>query len=139
METKNKFNVKPVWILISLALVFVLFSSAYAYRSVTSRENAVTVDVRPEQLANGLPVKFTVRMKTHSVNLAEDMVAVSELRDDTGKTYQPVSWKGSPPGGHHRSGTLEFPKLEGSVNKRVTLVIRNISNVPERIFQWDIE
>lgn len=138
METKNKLNVKPVWTLISLALVFVLISSAYAYRSVTSRENAVTVDVRPEQLANGKPVKFTVRMNTHSVNLGEDMVAVSELRDDTGKVYHPVNWKGSPLGSHHRSGILEFPKLEGSP-KRVTLVIRNISNVPERIFQWDIE
>jgi len=138
METKNKLNVKPVWLVISLALVFVLISSAYAYSPVTSRENAVTVDVRPEQLANGQPAIFMVRMNTHSVNLAVDMVAVSELRDDTGKTYQPVSWKGSPPGGHHRSGTLEFPKLDGSP-KKVTLVIRNVSNVPERIFQWDIE
>ena len=138
METNNKLNSKPVWMLMSLALVFVLISNAYAYRSITSRENAVTVDVRPEQLANGQPVRFTVRMNTHSATLAEDMVAVSELKDDTGKTYQPVHWEGSPPGGHHRSGTLEFPKLEGSP-KKVMLVIRNVSNVPERIFQWDIE
>ena len=138
METNNKLNSKPVWMLMSLALVFVLISNVYAYRSITSRENAVTVDVRPVQLANGEPVKFMVRMNTHSVNLAEDMLAVSELRDDKGKTYQPVNWKGSPPGGHHRRGTLEFPKLEGSP-KTVTLVIRNVSDVPERTFQWDIE
>jgi len=120
-----------------LALVFGLISNAYAFRPITSRENAVTVEVRPEQLVDGQPVKFTVRMNTHSVTLTEDMVAVSELKDDTGRTYQPVNWKGSPPGGHHRSGTLEFPKLEGSP-KTVRLVIRNVSNVPERIFQWDI-
>jgi hypothetical protein len=138
METKNILNVKPLWIVMALTLVFLLVSSAYAYRSVTSRENSVTVDVRPEQLANGQPVKFTVRMNTHSVTLAEDMIAVSELRDDNGKTYQPVNWKGSPPGGHHRKGILEFPKLEGSP-KTITLVIRNVSNVPKRIFQWDIE
>lgn len=138
METDNKSNLKPVWIVISLALVFILISSAYAYRSVTNRENAVTVDVQPEQLAKGQPVNFAVSMNTHSVPLAENMVAISELKDDTGKTYQPVNWKGFPPGGHHRRGTLEFPKLEGNP-KKVILIIRNVSNIPERIFQWDIE
>ncbi|MDP2645894.1 MAG: hypothetical protein Q8P24_13220 [Desulfobacterales bacterium] len=138
METKNKWNLKPVWIVMSLALALVFLSSAYAYKSITNRENAVTLDVQPEQLANGQPVKFMVKMSSHSVDLAEDMLAVSELKDDTGKTYQPVNWNGSPPGGHHRSGTLEFPKLEGSP-KKVTLVIRNVSEVPERIFQWDVK
>ena len=138
METTHKMNLKPVWIVVSLALVFFFISNAYAYRSITSRENSVTVDVWPEQLTNGQPVKFKVRMNTHSVTLAEDMVAVSELKDNEGKTYQPVNWQGSPPGGHHRTGTLEFPKLEGSP-KTVTLVVRNISGVPERIFQWDIK
>ena len=138
METTHKTNIKPALIVLSLALVFSLISNAHAYRSITSRVNRVTVDVRPEQLANGQPVKFLVRMNTHSVNLAEDMLAVSELRDNKGNTYQPLNWQGSPPGGHHRSGTLEFPKLEGTP-KTVTLIIRNVSHVPERIFQWDIE
>lgn len=138
METTHKTNIKPALIVLSLALVFSLISNAHAYRSITSRVNRVTVDVRPEQLANGQPVKFLVRMNTHSVNLAEDMLAVSELRDNKGNTYQPLNWQGSPPGGHHRSGTLEFPKLEGTP-KTVTLIIRNVSLVPERIFQWDIE
>jgi len=139
MEAKNKFYVKLLEVVMPVALVLLLFvSSAYAYESITSRENAVTVDVRPEQIANGQPVTFKVRLNTHSVNLSMDMAAVSELRDNIGNKYQPVSWKGSPPGGHHRSGTLEFPKLEGSP-KTVTLVIRNVANVPERIFEWDIE
>ena len=138
METTYKMNMKPALIVLSLALVFSLISNAYAYRSITSRVNRVTVDVRPEQLVNGQAVKFLVRMNTHSVNLAEDLLAVSELKDNNGKTYRPLNWQGSPPGGHHRSGTLEFPKLEGTP-KTVTLVIRNVSHVPERIFQWDIE
>ena len=138
MKTKKKLNLELLWILMPLAMAFVFISSAHAYRSITNRENAVTIDVRPEQLAKDQPVKFMVRMSTHSVALDEDMAAVSELKDDTGKTYQPVNWEGSPPGGHHRSGTLEFPKLEGNP-KKVTLSIRNVSNVPERIFQWEIE
>ena len=138
METKTKKNLMPVWIVMSLALVLLLISNGYAFKSITSREKGVTVDVRPEQLANGQPVKFKIRMNTHSVTLSEDMIAVSELKDDGGRSYQAVNWRGSPPGGHHRSGILEFPTLEGSP-KTVTLIIKNVSGVRERIFQWTIE
>lgn len=138
METKTKKNLKPVWIVMSLVLVLLLISNGYAFKSITSRENGVTVDVRPEQLASGQPIKFKVRMSTHSVNLGEDMVAVSELKDDGGKSYKAVKWQGSPPGGHHRNGVLEFPALMGSP-KKVTLIIRNVSRVPERVFEWTIK
>ena len=138
MKTTRKYYLKTVWIVLSLVLVLLLISNGYAFKSITSRENGVTVDVRPEQLVNGQPVKFKVRMNTHSVTLAEDMIAVSELKDDGGRSYQAVNWLGSPPGGHHRSGILEFPKLEGSP-KTVTLIIKNVSGVRERIFQWNIE
>jgi hypothetical protein len=77
-------------------------------------------------------------MSTHSVDLGEDMAVVSTLRDDQGREYRPVSWNGDGPGGHHRSGVLEFPALEGSP-KSVTLVIRDIAKVPERVFGWDLE
>ena len=138
MKTTKKRYLKPVWIVMSLALVLLLISNVYAFKSITSREKGVTVDVRPEQIVNGQPVKFKVRMNTHSVTLAEDMMAVSELKDDGGKSYKAVKWQGSPPGGHHRSGILEFPKLEGSP-KKVTLIIKDVSRVPERIFEWTIK
>jgi hypothetical protein len=115
-----------------------LASDAEAYRSITSRMNGVTVDVKPIQFAPGKPAKFQVRMNTHTMDLAEDMTVVSTLRDDQGREYGPVSWKGSPPGGHHRRGVLMFPALEGNP-KSVTLVIRNIANVTERIFEWKVE
>ena len=138
MKTRNGIYRRLIILLLSLALMLSFIPVSYAYSSITNRENAVTVDVKPEQIIVGKPIKFTIRLNTHSVDLAFDMVSVSVLKDDNGKTYQPVSWKGSPIGGHHRNGTLEFPKLEGNP-KSVTLVIKNISNVPERIFQWDIE
>jgi hypothetical protein len=138
METKTKKNLKPVWIVMSLALVLLLISNVYAFKSITSREKGVTVDVRPEQLTNGQPAKFKVRMNTQSVTLDEDMIAVSELKDDGGRSYKAVSWLGSPPGGHHRNGVLEFPTLMGSP-KKVTLIIRNVSRVPERVFEWTIK
>ena len=111
---------------------------AFAYKSITDRSNSVRVDVRPLQLQPGQPVRFEVRMNTHSVTLSQDLQAVSILEDNGGKTYQPTGWKGSPPGGHHRRGTLEFPPLEGSPES-ITLVIRDTAEGPERVFEWSLK
>jgi hypothetical protein len=79
----------------------------------SNRENRVRVDVKPVQLTPGQPVNFEVRMNTHSVGLNQDLLTVSTLTDDQGNEYQPTNWEESPPGGHHRTGVLEFPALEG--------------------------
>jgi hypothetical protein len=111
---------------------------AWAYKRISSRKNSVNVDVVPVQLASGQQVKFDVRMSTHSVELGQDMVAVSLLKDSNGQVYRTENWKGSPPGGHHRSGTLEFPVIKGNPGS-VTLIIKNIASVPERVFTWKIK
>jgi len=77
-------------------------------------------------------------MNTHFVDLSQDMVSVSTLEDDRGRSYQPVAWEGSGPGGHHRKGVLEFPEIDGSA-KSVKLIIREVADVPERTFEWKIE
>jgi len=122
--------------------LFLLFSTlsadANAYKAISDNSNQVRVDVKPVQLAPGQSVKFEVRMNTHSVGLNQDLLAVCTLTEDQGKQYHPTNWEGSPPGGHHRSGVLEFPALEGNPDS-VTLVIRNIANVPARNFEWPVE
>lgn len=126
---------------LTLALLFVsvgLITEANAYKSKSNREAMVSVEVKPVQLTPGQPARFEVKMNTHSVELDQDMVVVSTLVDDNGTTYQPLEWNGSGPSGHHRSGTLIFPNLKGTP-KSVTLVIRGIANVPERVFEWKIE
>jgi hypothetical protein len=62
----------------------------------------------------------------------------SYQKDDRGREYQPTNWQGSPPGGHHRKGILEFPELNGETGK-ITLVIRQVANVPERTFEWSVK
>lgn len=124
--------------LLILLVVVGWLSDVKAYESVTSREKSVTVDVVPVQLAPGKPAKFEVRMNTHSVPLEQDLVVVSILKDDQGGQYQPTKWQGSPPGGHHRTGVLEFPILKGNP-KSVKLVIREVAGVPERTFGWKVE
>ena len=115
-----------------------LASNADAFSTKKSRKNGVTVEVKPMTFAPGQPAKFEVAMNTHSGDLGSDMAAVSTLRDDLGQEYKPTKWDGDGPGGHHRSGVLEFPTLEGNP-KSVTLIIKNIAKVPERIFKWNLE
>ena len=112
--------------------------NAIAYKAISDSRNRVRVDVRPVQLAPGTSVKFEVRMNTHSVGLNQDLLTVSTLTDDKGNVYRPTNWEGSPPGGHHRSGVLEFPALEGDPGS-VTLIIRDIANVPARKFEWTVD
>ena len=138
MRMMRRYRWLYTMMIITFFTLFTLIPSADAYKSITSRKNGVTVDVKPLKFTSGQPAKFKVRMNTHSVELDEDMAAISTLMDDMGRENRPVNWDGAGPGGHHRTGILEFPALEGSP-KSVTLVIRNIANVPERVFQWNLE
>ncbi len=125
-------------LLIATAITTALLISAGAYEMRSNRENRARVDVKPVQLAPGQHARFEVRMNTHSETLGEDMVAVSSLKDNAGRVYPAIVWQGSEPGGHHRKGVLEFPKLEGDPGS-VILVIRNIANVLARKFEWTVD
>ena len=125
-------------LLIAAAITCTFFFSAGAYEMRTNKEKRVRVDVKPVQLAPGQPAKFEVQMNTHSEALEEDMVAVSSLKDNAGRVYQATAWQGSAPGGHHREGVLEFPKLENNPES-ITLIIRKVAEVPERTFEWSVE
>lgn len=125
-------------ILIAFMLPIGVALDAAAFETKSSRENGVTVDVTPMEFTPGKPARFQIRISTHSGDLSQDMVEVSMLRDDKGREYRPVRWEGSPPGGHHRRGVLEFPSFEGK-SKKITLIVRDIANVPERLFEWKIK
>ena len=131
-------------IFIKLTRAFVVFiilalsTPLWAYEHRSSNANSVRVDVVPVQLSSGKEVRFEVRMNTHSVPLNYDLIAISILKDDQGREYRASVWNGSPAGGHHRSGTLEFPAI-AERTKSVTLYIKNIAGVPKRIFDWKLE
>jgi len=124
------------WILVVLILSSA--ATAWAYENRRSNENGVRVDVSPYVLTPNRPAQFQIRLNTHSVNLDQDLALVAELRDERGRTYIPVRWEGSPPGGHHRSGMLTFSKLPATVSE-VTLTLRSVGGVAERNFSWKIE
>lgn len=109
-----------------------------SYEHQTNSANSVHVDVVPIQLSSGKQATFEIRMNTHSVPLEYDLTAVSLLKDDQGHEYRATAWKGSPAGGHHRSGVLAFPGIAKRA-KSITLYIKNIADVPERTFKWKLD
>ena len=73
---------------------------------------------------------FDIEVTSHK-DYNDDFRNNSYLRDPGGKTYEPLSYEGE--GGHHASGTLRFPKIEGM---RFELVIQDVAEVKERVFKW---
>jgi hypothetical protein len=107
-----------------------------AYETKTDKQGAVTVAVKPIEIAEGAASwTFEVVLDTHSVELDDDLAAQSVLIDGQGNEYRPISWEGDPPGGHHRKGVLKFTTL--SQADMIQLKIRGIGGVVERIFRWD--
>ncbi len=107
------------------------------YKSQVVDGGYVTVEVSPVVLKAGEVSKFEIAMNTHSVDLSNDMLQAVVLKDDTGKEYAPIKWDGPAGGGHHRSGTIEFPALDTNA-KSVTLIVKGIAKIPERTYRWDL-
>ena len=123
-----------------IAVAVIIGSAVYvlAYDRQSNNENGVRVDAIPVELKAGSEVRFEVRMNTHSVALDQDLTAISSLKDNKGNIFQATGWDGSPPGGHHRSGTLSFPALAQGT-ETVTLIIKGVGKDSERIFSWQVQ
>jgi len=104
---------------------------------VKKRADGVTIKAKPVEFAFDKPVKFKIVLNTHSGSLDFDLTNISLLVDGAGNSYEPLQWEGSPPGGHHRSGTVIFPKLKGNTGL-IKLVIKNVSGKPESVFEWSL-
>ena len=109
----------------------------------TNEGGQITIQVT-WQGKNAGPV-FSVEMDTHAVNLdGYNLQQLAALGIDQGREVQSIGWN-APTGGHHRSGTLSFPvtttsgtPVIGSNTRLITLLIRNVGGVPERVFTWTL-
>jgi hypothetical protein len=146
--TKEETVVKAIKVLVTgfiLCSVFFgyaesigLAESASGGLTRTNSEGGVTVKVTYPHSQGTDETRFDVVFDTHSINLdAYDLKALSVLRDDSGKIYEPlrVENKGS---GHHREITVVFPKPAADV-KRLELVIKDLAGIKERSFLWDLK
>ncbi len=103
--------------------------------AAVNNQNTLTIEVSPVGFALGEPVRLSIKLDTHQGALNYDLTKISILYDSGGNAYAPLSWDGPAMGGHHISGTLNFPAIKRDATG-MKLVIRNIYNVPERKFSW---
>ena len=137
MDLIRRVSLPSLLVMFTLTIILGSALNADAYKRQSNRQKGVTVAVQPTQLAAGREVKFDIRMNTHSVELSHDMVSVAAIVDDNGHHYRPLNWDGSPPSGHHRRGTLQFPVLKGNPSS-IKLILTGIAGVSERIFTWKV-
>lgn len=95
----------------------------------------VAVTVKPLVLTPGQPAAFDIAMNSHSVEIVEDMLAATVLRDGAGRQFGAEAWDGSGPGGHHREGVIRFAPLPNEL-REVVVIVSGVANVPERAFRW---
>ncbi len=109
----------------------------FVLEPLVNDQNSVTVEVEPLDIKMDEPVRFRVSFNTHQGDLNFDLTKIYLLEDGRGNTFQPLRWEGSPPGGHHRKGILVFPKLAAQT-KWIKLTVRDVYDVPERVFEWKL-
>ena len=143
----NMSQVKKIAIIFSLVLlpsVFLLSSNQGSKGKLIETINlppkadnqaGIEFEVTPLDFNFGNPVKFEIKIDTHSGSLDFDLAKISILEDDLGNQYLPTEWQGLETGGHHRSGILLFPKIDSSANKLKLIIKDNF----QRGFEWGIK
>ncbi len=129
---------KLIFFVLTFGLVLIPNLGVNAFELKISDQNMVRIDVKPIQLESGKKAIFQIFLNTHSFDLIYDMKDLSIIQDDEGRQYNALEWIGSPPGGHHRKGILEFPVLKGNP-RSIKLIIKDIAGVSERVFKWDLK
>ena len=122
-----------VWV----AALFVFAGTALAAVDLaprTSAQDGVTVKATPRPVSANT-WEFAIVFDTHSQALTDDLGQSAKLVDDGGGTYAPTIWKGDPPGGHHRKGTLRFDGV-APAPAYLELHIQRAGEKTPRIFRW---
>lgn len=105
------------------------------WKQIVDEKDGITIEVQPTKLSHEENSEFTVVFTTHQGSLDFDPAKISILQDNNGQNYQPITWEGSPTGGHHRNGKLTFPKIKDNAME-VKLLIKIDKN--ERKFEWSL-
>lgn len=106
-------------------------SSAVASAERSVEVAGVTVAATPERVdATGAVIRLS--LDTHTTPLTMDLPAAAHLTVG-GQEWPVRGWNGAGPGGHHRSGTLEFTPA-GPVGSPVRLVIDGLGAPAELVW-----
>ena len=103
--------------------------------SQQDRRGPVTVAVTLLPDDAGGPMRVKVVLDTHSVDLERiDLRDAVVVRLGDGRDVPATGIEEAEGGGHHRQATLVFPTPTGGP---VLVVVKNVGNIPERLFRWD--
>ncbi|MDO8436222.1 MAG: hypothetical protein Q7S82_02440 [bacterium] len=102
--------------------------------SKINSQGGITFEVQPLDFSFEKSIQFEITIDTHSGSLDFDPAKISVLEDGNGNRYPALEWQGSPAGGHHISGILIFPKLNGPATKLKLTIQDNFL----RIFEWEL-
>ncbi|MBM3732905.1 MAG: hypothetical protein FJW24_05480 [Acidimicrobiia bacterium] len=120
-----------------IVALFAVAGAAAASADLSPRTNAqdgVTIRAAPRAVSPS-EWEFEIVFDTHSKALTDDLGNTTRLVDDGGASYVPSAWRGDPPGGHHRKGTLRFDKI-APAPAYLELRIQRAGEKSPRIFRW---
>lgn len=109
---------------------------AVSLPSKTNNEGELSIEVRPIDFSFAKPVQFEISLNTHQGNLDFDLTQKAVLSDAKNNQYLPLEWQGEQ-GGHHLSGILVFPVLQGET-AIFKLVIKDVYGIKKREFLWNL-
>lgn len=125
------------WLLLRKPNPIAVNNNPTSLEEQSDSQGAVTIKVTPLNLiSDDTQWRFKIELDTHSVALSQDLVANSQIVDNMGKIYKPVTWEGDAAGGHHRQGTLVFNAISPAPQS-ITLKINGIEQ--EREFKWSLK
>ena len=80
---------------------------------------------------------FSLTLSTHSVDLKQfDIQNLAFLRVDEDVAQPATKWVASDDDNHHIHGIVSFPNQKMGGSQRVQLIIKNIGDTSDRIFEW---
>jgi len=104
---------------------------------IVEEENGITFTIAPVVHSDNKLLLFDIRIDTHQGSLDFNLEEMAVLETSVGNEYDPLSWEGSPPGGHHRSGRLSFPIVDEDISFKLT--IYGVGGISERVFMWTLD
>jgi hypothetical protein len=147
MNTSNKIT-KSTGIFVTantvLFLIFVVGTASAVSKKNLKRTNdngPVTISatyLNPVEKTDNVSINFEVKLDTHSVDLDQyNLQDLSFIRFDNGTEQKSsgLSTKGS---GHHIVYIVSFSAQVPEGTKNITLLIRNVGGVAERLFEWQL-
>ena len=125
----------PTVAMVVVVWAFAVGAAADPTLSQQDRRGPVTVGITLVPGEAGGPMRVQVVLDTHSVDLERiELRDAVVMRLGDGREVPASGIEQATGNGHHRRATLVFP---APASGPVLVVVKNIGNVPERVFRWD--